>query len=764
MYSRLSIALSCLLIAFATNASAQAPPYYWSHRVGNNLQEYSGGVAVDPSGNVYLAGDFTGTVNVGGADLTSAGSTDIFLVKYGPNGVHKWSKRFGSLNDDRVLDIAMDASGNVAITGTYFNGIDFGGGVLAVNGLEGYVAKFNTAGSHVFSQHLGGASLDSGNNVAFDGSGNVLVTGYFTGTADFGGSNLVSAGDHDIFVAKYNPSGVHQWSARYGSTGTDDGNGITADASGNVIVTGFFSGTVNFGGGGLISAGGPDIFVAKYFTSGTYQWSSRYGSTGNDFGRGLAADGFDNVYLAADFSGTVNFGVSNLISAGGFDIALAKYNSLGICLWNQRFGNTTNDASTTVVADAAGNVALTGYHTQTIDFGGGGIPGASDLDIYIAKFNAAGAHQWSSGYGNIGGFDVGQGLAMDASGNVALAGYFTGSVDFGGGLLTAQGQQDVFIARYASPNEPLITAITDVGNDQGRAARISFLRSGHDKVGDATPVAEYAAFRRIGALPALSVAEDAADAPGALAIPGYEFVGAIPAYGESSYNMIVSTLADSTVALGQYYSVFFVRAAGTSPTTFFDSPPDSGYSLDNLAPGVPGAFAYSAGQLSWNESTAKDLDYFSVYGSDTNDFGSATLIDYSVAPAMDVNASPYVFYFVTATDFSGNEGKPAVINTLSEVNETPKHYVLSISAYPNPFNPETTIRYTVPSKGRITVDVFDARGAHVAMLVDAEMEAGAYTVTWNGRDNRGAATGSGVYFGRVTSPAGAQSYKMTLLK
>jgi len=98
------------------------------------------------------------------------------------------------------------------------------------------------------------------------------------------------------------------------------------------------------------------------------------------------------------------------------------------------------------------------------------------------------------------------------------------------------------------------------------------------------------------------------------------------------------------------------------------------------------------------------------------------------------------------------------------VGGTPTSYVLSASAYPNPFNPETTIRYTLPSKGRVTINVFDARGAHVATLVDAVTRAGAYTVTWNGRDDRGNAVSSGVFFARLTSPAGVRSHKLTLLK
>ena len=198
---------------------------------------------------------------------------------------------------------------------------------------------------------------------------------------------------------------------------------------------------------------------------------------------------------------------------------------------------------------------------------------------------------------------------------------------------------------------------------------------------------------------------------------------------------------------------------------FYDSPPDSGYSLDNLAPGVPSSFVFTAGDLSWNESSAADFDFFTVYGSNTDNFGAATLVDYSVAVAMDVTASPYVYYYVTATDFSGNEGKPAKVNTLSTVGGTPKSYVLSVSNYPNPFNPRTTVSYTVPSRGAVSITIYDANGARIATLVDhVDRSAGAYTIEWDGRAQSGATVSTGMYFARIEHASGTRSKKMVLLK
>jgi len=141
------------------------------------------------------------------------------------------------------------------------------------------------------------------------------------------------------------------------------------------------------------------------------------------------------------------------------------------------------------------------------------------------------------------------------------------------------------------------------------------------------------------------------------------------------------------------------------------------------------------------------------------------VVDYSVAPSMDVTGSPYAYYFVTATDFSGNEGKPAKVNTLSGVGGTPSRYVLSVSNYPNPFNPRTTVSYTVPSRGEVSIAVYDARGAHVATLLDhADRPAGAYIIEWDGRADSGATASSGIYFARIEHASGVRSKKMVLLK
>jgi hypothetical protein len=389
-----------------------------------------------------------------------------------------------------------------------------------------------------------------------------------------------------------------------------------------------------------------------------------------------------------------------------------------------------------------------------------GAPGNGGPEILVAKYQSTGSLTWSRLVGGSGD-DRGSAIGLDVGDNIFVGGAFAGGVDFGGGLRTASAQNDLFLARYGV-GEPGITLIKDVGNDQGRQVRITLARSPLDDGSAALPVTEYQAWRRI--LPLPSGLSSRSSGPQTLPSGTWEYVSSIPASNLATYRMVTTTLADSTVSLGMYRTKFFIRAATANPSIFYDSPVDSGYSLDNLAPSIPSNFVLNNSDLSWDKSGAGDFDYFSVYGSNTDTFGSASLIDYTVSPGMNVSSSPFTYYWVTATDFSGNEGKPAKARSTTGVGDGTVPRVLSVSAYPNPFNPETTVRYTLPGRAHVRIDIYDLRGERVATLVDRDQDAGAFTVTWRGRDDRGTSVGSGVYFAKLSTASGERTYKLTLLK
>ena len=253
-------------------------------------------------------------------------------------------------------------------------------------------------GDHLWSQRFGSADTDAGVGVSVDGADNVLVTGNFRNAVNFGNVALTSAGSDDIFLAKYNSSGTHLWSKRFGNTSGDYGRGVSVDRAGNVLVTGYFGGGVDFGGGTLTSAGGFDIFLAKYNGSGNHLWSRRFGNTSSDYGQGVSVDSAGNVLVTGGFRNSVDFGGGPLTSAGGLDIFLAKYDSSGNHLWSKRFGNASDDCGLGVSVDGAGNVLVTGGFQNSVDFGGGTLTSAGGDDIFLATCSSSGAHLWSEAF------------------------------------------------------------------------------------------------------------------------------------------------------------------------------------------------------------------------------------------------------------------------------------------------------------------------------------------------------------------------------
>lgn len=322
------------------------------------------------------------------------------------------------------------------------------------------------------------------------------------------------------------------------------------------------------------------------------------------------------------------------------------------------------------------------------------------------------------------------------------------------------------------PEEPVITSILDVPNDQGRQVRMKWHRSAFDAPNDLYVITGYAVYRYDGVSgtsggllpspPAHSPREEGA------AIEGWDYIVTVPARGDASYQVVLPTLCDST-SRGMCWSVFFVSAMTPSPLVYFDSEPDSGYSVDNLPPLVPQNFSvtYSEGGniLAWDASTDADLDHYRIYRGAG---GPDKVLVHSTRGTGwidDVSSPGHWSYFLAAVDRAGNESEYAApdIGTGSEPR-APGAFALYQNA-PNPFNPSTQIRYDVPpGGGRVTLEVFDVSGRLVRRLVDEVLSPGPKTATWTGLDERGQRVSTGVYFYRMSAPGFERTLKMTLIE
>jgi hypothetical protein len=442
--------------------AAWAQIHEWSQRFGSTSSESGLGVTVDGSNNAIVTGRFRGTVDFGGGPLTEvvgaiprSRSNDIFVAKYDHNGNHVWSQSFGDTLEDQGFSVVADGLDNVIVTGFFKGTVDFGGGPLTEVGTgtfvrDIFVVKFDSNGNHVWSKRFGASSGDEGQSIAVDGSDNVIVTGFFHNTVDFGGGPLTSAGSQDIFVAKYDPDGNHLWSKRFGQIDIDPGYGVAVDGSNNVIVTGYIRNTVDFGGGPLTSAGCSDIFVAKFDTDGNHVWSQRFGDDScEDEGFSVAVDGSGNVVVTGKFRGTVDFGGGPMTSAGfgSLDIFVARFDPNGNHLWSKSFGSASSDFGNHVAADGLDNVIITGRFGDTVDFGGGTL---SNPRIFVAKFDSNGNHLWSQAPASPGGNGHGFEVVADGQNSVIVTGAFGNPVDFGGGPLTSAGALDIFLVKFES--------------------------------------------------------------------------------------------------------------------------------------------------------------------------------------------------------------------------------------------------------------------------------------------------------------------------
>lgn len=233
--------------------------FQWSRACGFG---YPSALAAD-NGRVVVVGYSSGTPDFGGGPVGGAGGNDVVIAEFTAAGAHSWSAAFGDASGQGALDVAVDASGRTLVLGTMFGGTDFGGGILTANLLDLFLVSFGPGGSHLWSQVFDGTFTPGGGilatcAVACGPGDTVAIVGEKLDGVDFGGGALPTFGFGDVYAAVFDAGGAHQWSDAWGSTtGTDRGNGVAFDADGNLLVAGTMAGTVDFGGGPLPFTGNP---------------------------------------------------------------------------------------------------------------------------------------------------------------------------------------------------------------------------------------------------------------------------------------------------------------------------------------------------------------------------------------------------------------------------------------------------------------------------------------------------------------------------
>ncbi|MBA3821359.1 MAG: SBBP repeat-containing protein [Deltaproteobacteria bacterium] len=274
----------------------------WLYTAGGIDSDGANTIAATPDGGWIVGGSF---MDVGTFDptrtLKSKGGTDAVLIKLAASGDLEWIKQFGGKHNDSVRHLAVDAQGNIYVQGTFRDTAEWGGAPMTAGGASSDIvlAKYDLNGDHVWSVRHGNAFEEGASGVVVDPAGNITMVGSFDRGISFGaGDDHTSLGESDVFVASFTNDGKLAWARTWGADRNDAAAAVAADTAGNVIVTGWFEGTVDFGKGAVASKGNKEVFAAKLDPKGALVWAQSWGDKDHDQGRALAVDSAGAIYVA----------------------------------------------------------------------------------------------------------------------------------------------------------------------------------------------------------------------------------------------------------------------------------------------------------------------------------------------------------------------------------------------------------------------------------------------------------------------------------
>lgn len=435
-----SAPLCAALVAASAAATAATPEVQWTKLFGTAAVDQAIAVDTDAVGNVYVTGRTAGSL-----DGPNAGGYDVFLRKYNPLGALQWDHQFGTSADDQSWGLAVDPSGDIVIVGDTQGRFDGSGAAQ-----DAFVAKFDPSGNHLWTEQFRDNLASQALDVDADMHGNLYVSG---GTYRSVGGILGTTPDG--FVTKFDATGSRGWTRQFGEIFNDLAWGVSADASGNVYVSGESQN---------------DVFLRKYDADGLLAWDREIATTGYEKSRSVSVDELGNIFIAGN-SGMAHGGVNY----GRFDALVAKYDAEGSLQWVRQTGSSENDGAARIATDGLGNAYIVGFTM-------GSLEGASlgSGDVLVAKYDAAGELVWQEQLGTVE-VDNGLNIVVDDFRNLYLVGTTLGN--FGG---AGAGRDDAFLLKLTEPMQPDLAAdFNDSGAIDGEdlAAWVAYF--GEDASADA---------------------------------------------------------------------------------------------------------------------------------------------------------------------------------------------------------------------------------------------------------------------------------------
>lgn len=461
----------------------QLPVPQWVNDIGGAGDSKPTGLITDNQNNIYITGYFSNTVDfdpsAGVKNLTSVGGYDIYVAKYKPDGSLVWAVSMGGNGLDQVNNMTVDANGNPTIVGQFQSNVLTAGAFnLTGQGAEDmFLIHLDTNGNIIWATSFGASGTDRGEQVSADAQGNVTTTSIFQYTVTVGGTSYTAGGSqYNGLMVKYDINGNVLWAINLGTSGDTEVYGNGTDSNGNIVVSGYYDGSVDFdplGAHTTLNAGGAAKgFVAKYSPAGKLIWVNSIDGTYVNNGSIISIDSNNDIYLAATVNFQVKFGGTTLTPVGVQDVFIAKYSSAGTFQFVKDIGGNgfSGGAFAYQLRNDPNNndIYITGYFNGTIDFDpSAAVANVSDhgqRDFFIGRYDSNGNYKWAFGGGSANcNLSLGIELGVDNNSNVIAGGSFCSTVNFDPSNCTSTPvtainfQSDTYIAKYTPTSSPVIT-------------------------------------------------------------------------------------------------------------------------------------------------------------------------------------------------------------------------------------------------------------------------------------------------------------------
>ncbi len=475
--------LFILILFFLNRVNLNAQTWDWLQTIQPGGNEYVWDVTNDKQGNLFATGRVKAYSTFGSGSYTlsptpiSLYETDMFIVKYRPNGDLAWVKRDGSKQPDWGRAVACDGQGNVFVAGDYCDTATFGSYQLIAKGTyqnrNAFFAKYDSSGTCLWAKSAGNViGYSKGYGVTTDASGNSYFTGYITGVVTIDNVTFGSGTNPLCFVAKFDPNGNCIWGIIIPGTYGSEGNDITIDKNGDLLVTGDYNGTLYIYAtaypGNSPSYG--DVFLVKMNTAGTFIWAKTAIGAYQDQGNTIGTDINGNIYIGGTFANDLSFGTTTINSVGwgtdattanaGADAFLTKYNKDGIFQWVKTYANKPSAAISEMAVTPSNKILVSGTLVGNTNMAG--IPIIADSiynTFFVTAFDTTGNVLWYKlNGGNANSQISGNAVSSDSHGNCFTGGELMGSsISFDNTTYSSYNGWDGYIAKLFPPLNPFIS-------------------------------------------------------------------------------------------------------------------------------------------------------------------------------------------------------------------------------------------------------------------------------------------------------------------